>query len=207
MPIKASGQSTTANTHTHTHTHLRCLHTHARFDRFLEQWRSQSCKPALVFHGTAAKNTLSIINNGLVVPGTHGVKVRNGSAYGNGVYCSPNVNTASWYATTMGVLFACLALPGHTVCNGRLDDSHNSKVDSVCAGDIWVMRKAAQILPLFCFVLNNKLASFLNVPHNWNSTSAAVVRLEIGNTRGNVCTIKSARRKWPKTKKPFELAH
>eukprot|EP01083_Nonionella_stella_P194110 716144_1 len=60
----------------------------------------------IVYHGTRCCNDRSIIQNGLVVGGTKGVPVVNGSAYGRGIYCSPSLSTASSYQR--GSLFICL---------------------------------------------------------------------------------------------------
>jgi len=60
---------------------------------------------SLAFHGTDSRNVPSIRRKGLVVGGTEGVAIRNGSAYGNGIYCSPSLETASAYSG--GAIFVC----------------------------------------------------------------------------------------------------
>ena len=60
----------------------------------------------MAYHGTRSQNDDSIINRGLIVGGEKGVKRLNGAAYGRGIYCSPELNTACSYAA--GSVFACL---------------------------------------------------------------------------------------------------
>lgn len=57
------------------------------------------------FHGTLTENVDSITKRGLMVGGTNGVSISHGAAYGRGVYCSPSLETASWYSN--GAIFAC----------------------------------------------------------------------------------------------------
>lgn len=63
----------------------------------------------LAFHGTKAANVNSIADKGLLMPGQ--VKVAHGSAYGRGIYVSPDPSFALGYAPE-GRLFVCAVLPG-----------------------------------------------------------------------------------------------
>mmetsp|Transcript_7978 Transcript_7978/g.17831 ORF Transcript_7978/g.17831 Transcript_7978/m.17831 type:complete len:762 (+) Transcript_7978:131-2416(+) len=55
-------------------------------DRFLSSVESKNCEPTFGYHGTKSRNIPSILENGLLVPGTKGVRVENGSAHGVGIY-------------------------------------------------------------------------------------------------------------------------
>lgn len=48
--------------------------------------RARTYLPQWGFHGTDPKNIPDIIKNGLLVPGTPGITVKNGAAYGVGIY-------------------------------------------------------------------------------------------------------------------------
>jgi len=60
----------------------------------------------IVYHGTNHKNNQSILEKGLIVGGTKGVGIRNGTVYGRGVYCSPHTSTAKCYEN--GSMFICI---------------------------------------------------------------------------------------------------
>mmetsp|Transcript_9973 Transcript_9973/g.16022 ORF Transcript_9973/g.16022 Transcript_9973/m.16022 type:complete len:452 (+) Transcript_9973:130-1485(+) len=85
----------------------------------------------IVYHGTHSRNDQSIIDNGLIVGGTKGVRIRCGRAYGRGVYCSPLTSTASCYED--GSMFVCLV--------------KYKKVNDF--GHIWVVPNDGDILPLY----------------------------------------------------------
>jgi hypothetical protein len=49
-----------------------------------------------------------IINNGLRIPGTGGVRVVNGSAYGVGIYTANNPQTSVGYTRGVNMMFVCV---------------------------------------------------------------------------------------------------
>lgn len=81
--------------------------------RFLAQYANKAADhcPAVLFHGTRKVNMSSICRNGLVVPGTNGVRVLNGSAYGVGIYTAKNPGYSTSYTDT-SFMFVCLGLVG-----------------------------------------------------------------------------------------------
>merc|ERR1712154_18644 len=103
---------------------------------------------SLVFHGTDKKNINSIIQKGLVIGGKKGVSISNGSLYGHGIYCSPNLQTASCYSN--GAIFVCSA-------------SNANKF-----GNIWVVPKENGIVCCYLIRYNGGYLSNASVA---NSTS------------------------------------
>ena len=102
----------------------------------LERFMANKCASdgsewKFVFHGTESKNNEGIIKNGLIIGGTKGVRVRNGSVHGRGIYCSPNSATARGYEK--GSMFVCVVRDGEI---------------KKC-GSIWVVQKECDILPLY----------------------------------------------------------
>jgi hypothetical protein len=65
---------------------------------------------AFTYHGTHSAAVLNIDNEGLKVPGTDGVSVRNGSSYGVCIYSAREVYTAWSYARASGQVYACAVL-------------------------------------------------------------------------------------------------
>lgn len=57
-------------------------------DRFMSTVRQAAVLPIPAFHGTKARNVPSIAQRGLIVPGSQGVTVANGSAHGVGIYAA-----------------------------------------------------------------------------------------------------------------------
>merc|ERR1711933_348716 len=64
--------------------------------------------------------------------------VANGSAYGRGIYCSPNSRTAKGYEK--GSMFICVVRDGNNIKK---------------SGSIWVVQNECDILPLYLVDLCN----------------------------------------------------
>ena len=65
----------------------------------------------IVYHGTTEHAISCIRETMFIVPNGKDVKVRNGSVYGNGVYCSESIEVAKGYSTN-NKLIVCLLAPG-----------------------------------------------------------------------------------------------
>eukprot|EP01006_Ploeotia_vitrea_P056812 TRINITY_DN68128_c7_g11_i2.p1 TRINITY_DN68128_c7_g11~~TRINITY_DN68128_c7_g11_i2.p1 ORF type:complete len:358 (+),score=30.61 TRINITY_DN68128_c7_g11_i2:35-1075(+) len=76
---------------------------------------AQGNKPEVVFHGTAPGNVSSISRKGLLVGGTEGIKIRNGAAYGRGIYVSSDFNTARGYGSAV-LICALFGGGGSDIC-------------------------------------------------------------------------------------------
>lgn len=76
---------------------------------------------------------------GLVVPGTKGVRVANGSAYGVGIYLSSEASYSVNYSVGTGRLLVCAALVGdrHKDCSNPVDH-------------MFVFKNAAQVCAFVC---------------------------------------------------------
>jgi len=93
-----------------------------------------------VFHGTPSSNVQSILEHGLLIPGTPqgnraGVQMLNGCAYGSGVYTSTAVNMSRAYMRAHSQMFIC----------GLIDNVQNV----YCTSQILVVQDASLILPLW----------------------------------------------------------
>ena len=84
-----------------------------RAQKFMVRWGDvkDSQVPLMLSHGTRKVNIPSIIQHGLVVPGTLGVKVLNGSAHGVGIYTARTPFVSQSY-TDCGAMFVCVGLVG-----------------------------------------------------------------------------------------------
>jgi hypothetical protein len=71
----------------------------------------------LLFHGTMSRAVASICRDGLRVPGTHGVTVVHGSAYGVGIYAALRPGVSFAYSE-QGDMFVCMAR-GSTTCSTK----------------------------------------------------------------------------------------
>lgn len=69
--------------------------------RLAEQELVFQRRARVMFHGTNSLNIPSIMASGLMIAGKNGLKVRNGQAYGQGVYTSPSPHFASGYGTVL----------------------------------------------------------------------------------------------------------
>lgn len=68
-----------------------------KFMKIASLLKSETRHPIITFHGTSEVAVNSIVEKGYIVPGKNGVKVKNGSMYGNGVYTSPFFDKAMYY--------------------------------------------------------------------------------------------------------------
>lgn len=122
-----------------------------RIKAFLATWRERAAthRPTLLFHGTNSKNIVSIVRNGLIVPGSHGVTVANGSVHGVGIYtakcpmtstgyCNDRSNSSCYYRRS-GEMFACLGLVSN-------NDSVNVRVTA--GGGYCVFFDASFVVPI-----------------------------------------------------------
>jgi hypothetical protein len=153
-----------------------CIQSVVRSDllnRFLQR-RSGAFE--LVYHGTSSVNNHSICSRGLIVGGTNGVSIANGSAYGRGVYCSPNLGTARCYAR--GSLFICLI---------------NANVRK--SGSIYVVGNDHDIIPLY--LVSFRYDGTLTIASNWNNQ---VIEFSPGwhplNLNEKASRDRKVRRKW-----------
>lgn len=124
--------------------------------RFLEACDEERGTLRPAFHGTDTMNFRSIFTRGLLIPGTAGVRVANGSAHGNGIY------TAKLSAAELSLSFVRGSKKRLLVC-GVVDDSVEINENdrrgqfSVTAssnsvlhvGDAIVVFNPAMIAPLF----------------------------------------------------------
>ncbi|GBG30494.1 Poly ADP-ribose polymerase 6 [Hondaea fermentalgiana] len=97
--------------------------------------------PCIMFHGTYCSSAGSIVRTGLIPAGKRGVKIRNGAAFGNGIYlgATPEVSLAYCDSTRQGTrLFVCAVIKG-------------SRRDHLVydAPDFCVVGQADQVLPLY----------------------------------------------------------
>ncbi|ELR21503.1 Poly(ADPribose) polymerase catalytic domain containing protein [Acanthamoeba castellanii str. Neff] len=142
--------------------------------RFMAKWLelkrtygsyAEEARPRLGFHGTPEANIPNILQQGLLVPGTHGVINRTDDGYyGAGIYLSPDARTSLGYAGGCGKLLVCAVLMGRIYkCEDLMHgapctpgfDSHMSP----CEGEL-ILFEAAQVLP--CFVIT--IASAVHRP-------------------------------------------
>eukprot|EP01083_Nonionella_stella_P128337 388873_1 len=100
-----------------------------------------------VYHGTDSGNNTSIIDKGLIVGGTKGVRVKNGTCHGRGVYCSPHTSTAKCYER--GSMFICIVRKKRVRVHGH----------------IWVVPSEKDILPLYLVSFGGALPGKLEFPY------------------------------------------
>jgi hypothetical protein len=93
------------------------------------------------YHGTRTSNHSSIKKLGLVVPGTHGVAVANGSALGNGIYLAQSASTSTSYSADGAILLVCAVLCANEICADRCI-LHNGGVSVSFRGDLVLPIKA-----------------------------------------------------------------
>jgi hypothetical protein len=112
-------------------------------------------KPKLVYHGTSSEAARCIAEGGFKIPQEdRSIAVKNGAAYGIGVYCSPSLSTAQDYAG--GVILVCVALTGlMTTTKMRMKIKSSYKYDSYMSGSYWVIHDKFAILPLYFFKFPN----------------------------------------------------
>jgi len=110
-------------------------HVITRFE--MKRKQNKNLQVQMVFHGTSSYNYNGIKSKGLVVPGTHGVRVVNGSSYGVGIYLSQCPRYSLSYVRDDSKLLVCAVLVGDPV-----------KVTN--HGNILVAKDESYVLP--CFV-------------------------------------------------------
>jgi len=114
-------------------------------------------KPLLVFHGTDTTIAMTIAKEGFKIPQIHGgsCRVKHGSAYGVGVYVSPNASMA--YGYQGGSIIVSVCVLGHSTPDEIRQESFlRSKYstydyDSYLAHNICVIHDVDSILPLYIF--------------------------------------------------------
>eukprot|EP00050_Salpingoeca_kvevrii_P009384 m.308933 g.308933 ORF g.308933 m.308933 type:complete len:342 (-) comp22059_c0_seq1:48-1073(-) len=95
------------------------------------------------FHGTDIDAMRAICDGGFVIPG-HGnsVRVKNGSAYGQGVYLGANPLTSRNYCGTNSQMLVCAYVNPRLVCEKANNLATNH-------GNIYVARSASIVCPLY----------------------------------------------------------
>jgi hypothetical protein len=89
-----------------------------QFQRICTNYPDEKVHPIITFHGTTdSKVVENIFRIGYIVPGTNGIRIAHGSAYGNGVYSSPHFDKAMYYTKPDGshvYVLINLVFPGKT---------------------------------------------------------------------------------------------
>jgi hypothetical protein len=115
-------------------------------NRFLNELELGSGSPIFVFHGTNITNYDSIFKHGLLVPNQSDnpitVGVKNGSAYGVGIYTSVTPHVSASYARGGQSMLVCAAIEKRSATS-----RHYAR-----HGNYLVLFNSAHVLPLF--VLN-----------------------------------------------------
>eukprot|EP00760_Papus_ankaliazontas_P011829 PhM_4_TR15065/c0_g1_i1/m.500 len=126
---------------------------------------SDAVNVRLVYHGTRQGNIYSIINNGLYVPGTMGVRVENGSAHGVGIYLAESPSTSMSYTRGSQKMFVCAVILGVQHFHTTLRD---------CS--IVVVTNPAQVLPLFLIHFETGVQRDANPSDTIDRRTLAVVK-------------------------------
>lgn len=110
--------------------------------RFIARYGKAGIRPMLLFHGSPA--VASIMKDGLVVPGSSGVAVRNGQAYSNGVmsiYTATSPSTSKCYCSGSIYMFVCVGVAdknsGGVLHNGQSIVTFSDATDVV---PVWLVR-------------------------------------------------------------------
>eukprot|EP00038_Savillea_parva_P003993 m.132840 g.132840 ORF g.132840 m.132840 type:complete len:481 (-) comp11343_c0_seq2:71-1513(-) len=108
---------------------------------FVKEWSSLRDEgvpvaPAMLFHGTDDRNWRSISQRGFFIPGTGGVRVVNGSAYGVGIYTGRNPGISCPYVRGQQSMF---------VCAGLIENKFATSVHR--AGDMVIFFRKEQVVP------------------------------------------------------------
>lgn len=145
-----------------------------------------SSKVDIAFHGTLEKNLDSIVQNGLVVPGSMGVSVRCGSTYGKGIYLSPQARVSCSY-TDSCMFILCAVLMGNrkpvtSIVRGstQIAQGYHSHV-SPC-GNEWVVFNAAQVVP--CYVVYMRGAEVSTPTQTLVNVNTRMLLQSLTNERG-----------------------
>ena len=98
-------------------------------ESFLKRWeqRKETHFPVIVFHGTRLANLNSIHSSSLLAGGTKGVRVVNGTAYGNGVYSATTTGLPLSYGECRTLLLCAGLVPIATMSPGSFS-SYSSSV-------------------------------------------------------------------------------
>eukprot|EP00760_Papus_ankaliazontas_P039397 PhM_4_TR9554/c0_g1_i1/m.15430 len=121
---------------------IECIVKRHLLDRYFAAY-SEAADVRLAYHGTRGENISCIIENGLHVPGTNGVVVQNGSAYGVGIYLAESPNISLSYTRGCGRLIVCAVILG---------DKH--KTTTLKSDSIIVVNNPAQVLPIYLVHIN-----------------------------------------------------
>jgi len=113
--------------------------------KFEKRWKQLSQRKVtlgrvrinLCFHGTRIRNYPSILKEGLIVPGSNGVRVVNGNIYGKGIYVATNP-MISLHFSDQNHLLVCGVLLGDWFVTSRV-------------GQIIVVGSSSQVIP--CFIV------------------------------------------------------
>ena len=119
---------------------------------FLKEVKGHNLEPTLVFHGTPRANHAGILRQGLVPGGTRGVRVANGSAYGQGIYLGRTLSTSHCYARGDNTIFVCAMVE-----NRHFISSH---------GNIIVCTAPEFVCPLFLVTVRNRMYGESGFRHN-----------------------------------------
>ena len=74
---------------------------------FMRARERLNVEPRVAFHGTPAANLPSIYRHGLLVPGTMGIQVAHGSAYGVGIYTGKTPDLSHGFTSGSGKMIVC----------------------------------------------------------------------------------------------------
>jgi hypothetical protein len=123
-------------------------------DRFKKKYKKLKCEPIIGYHGTRPQNISSIVNKGLLVPGSKGFEhATDPGFYGRGIYLSPDAGMSISYCRGGGSLIVCAVLMGKAYkCPGimmgaKLKSGFDSHI-SPCGSEL-ILFDAAQVLPLY----------------------------------------------------------
>lgn len=128
----------------------------AKHKELLEASHDHQTAIQIVYHGTPEKGTVfrSIMDGNLKVPKRQGKEAAQRSAYGLGVYTTPEPEAAYIYSQG-GPIFMCLALPGRTFfCSDSEQKRGQPNIEgfqshaSPCQ-QVLVLFESDQILPVF----------------------------------------------------------
>jgi hypothetical protein len=128
---------------------------------FLGRWlHMRDTTPTMLFHGTRGCNVASIVDRGLLIPGSGGVRVLNGTAHGVGIYTATNASTSRGYTDPYCVMFICVGLlgPGCSVAT---------------AGDFRVFRTSELIVPLWLVHFQTAYSNEKAAPAEWTMSDLA----------------------------------
>jgi hypothetical protein len=135
------------------------------FLRKLEQIKNVNpeATPKLTFHGTEPENIPSIIQQGFLFPDGTFHKSANGTAYGKGIYSSPDMYIASPFGAKIILCAVISSKPRRFIRSYYYPRNHQEKgCDSHVSDDerILVMLQSEQIVPLCVVHSENRYWDF-----------------------------------------------